>query len=109
MKRPAYVYAGAVAPAAFALTVDPIDGVDLSTATGFVFNVRKPNGAETTWAATTTQTSATGAVVTHVFAAGDVDLPGTYSVFVSFAIAGGTLRTDTIALAVIERFALSSA
>lgn len=57
-------------------------GLDLSTVTGAVFNVRRADGTTTTWSAVITQQSTTQLTLTHVLQAGDcpVGVAGIYSI-----------------------------
>lgn len=102
------VYQGALAPEAYELTVTAPSGVDLTTASGFTLHVRTPTAETVTWSVVASGVTATTAVLTHLFQAGETDIPGAYSIYASFNISGGSLRTNTQVLWVLEQFALNT-
>ena len=51
----------------------------LNTATGGQFLVTKPDGTAVVWAGVLTDVSPAFARLTHLFAPGDLDIPGTYT------------------------------
>lgn len=98
------VYVGAIAPATCVMTVtDP--GFDLATVTAASFHVLKPGGVETTWSANTDYDAIKlELTLSHPFAAGDINTPGTYAIFAELTTPSGTLRTKTRAFVAKKKF-----
>lgn len=88
------VRSGAVAPEAYVLDVTPgSSGVDLSTVTAAVFNVRRPDGTTTTWTATRSNQTSSTLKMTHTFVAADTNQQGEHRVYAALTIPSGTVRT----------------
>jgi len=100
-----FVYAGAVAPQAYALDITPGDsGVDLSTVSAASFKVRSAAGVESTWTVAITNQTATTLTLTHTLVAGDADSATTLAVYATLTIPSGTVRTATKLLMVKGKF-----
>lgn len=91
-----WIYQGAKPPEAYVLNVVPGDsGVDLSDVTDADFSVRLPSGAETTWAGTMTNQTASTLRVTHTFDSGGTETAtsGKYVVYAVLTLPSGVVRT----------------
>jgi len=86
------VYQGAVSPEALVIAVTSTD-YDLSAVTSATLRVRLPDSSVETWSAAVTGATVSALSLTHVFAAGNTDQLGIYSVSGILAVPGGTLRT----------------
>ncbi len=87
-----YLYEKQEAPDEYVLDVTPGPlGADLTLVDTAVFRVLQNNNLIATWAATLSNQTATTLTLTHVLAAGGLDVPerGTYTVFARLALAGG--------------------
>lgn len=91
----ASVYAGAVAPEAYSLSVTPgTSGIDLSTVTAASFKVVKAGGTSATWTATRSNQTTSTLTLTYTFLSGDIDTPGVYAIYAALTIPSGTVRTQ---------------
>jgi hypothetical protein len=79
--------------------VDVDCGESLIGATGQLLKVRKPNGAEVSWAASISANS-----LKHTAISGDFDLVGTYLIQPYLTITGWTGHGLTVSLEVYGRF-----
>lgn len=101
----AVAYQGAVAPEGFAITCDQGETqIDLTTVTAATMRVKKPSGATVTWTAALSGASVKSVIVTHVFAAGDLDEKGRYSVVAHLSVPSGTIRSEPKTLLVLGEF-----
>ncbi len=99
------VYAGAVAPEAYALDITPgTSGVDLSDVSDAEFRVRPHGAAEVVWTPVMSNQTATTLTLTYEFEAGAVDVAGPYIVYASLTIPDGTVRTVPRVLTVKGKF-----
>lgn len=81
---------------------------DFTTVTDADIVILKPSGATETWSGTISDQTAAGMTVTHTLSAGDLDEAGTYLGYVSMTVPGGTLRSDTNRISVVDEFAVVS-
>lgn len=80
-------------------------GEDFSAVVSAFFEVRRPDGTETTWTASILAQSVTSITLQHTFAAGDVDQVGTYVVKASMnnGVSGG-IRSEPAELKSLGKF-----
>ena len=99
------IYQGAVAPETFQLTVSAgTSGVDLTTVSGASFKVKLPDGTTTTWSATTSGATVSSIVVSHTLVSGDTTQTGTYYIYATLTVPGGTVRSVPVAVAVVDAY-----
>lgn len=105
MSAIAILYIGAEAPEAYelSLTSEP-SGVDLSTVTAAVLRVKKTNGVETSWAVTMSSQTSTTLKLTHVFAANELDAPGSWAVYAELTLPTGKVRSKPRSIIVRGKF-----
>lgn len=91
------LYIGMARPYVVRVTVPAsadFDPVVAATADEVLFEIRKPNGQRSAWAASVTTSSESAITLTHNLAEPDLDQRGTWSVWVRFTMANGdVLRT----------------
>jgi hypothetical protein len=98
-------YQGAVAPESLAVLVKQGDsGIDLTTATAVSFSVQLPDGTPATWTGALSGATAMQVTATHVFASGDLPMPGRYVVVAALTVPAGTIRTRPQPLTVYPPF-----
>lgn len=99
-------YVGAVAPEAMLCRmVSGQSGLDLTTATGGSFRVKKPDGTIVTWSATLSAATATSVLMTYLYQAGDLDLAGKYIVVPKLAFVSGSVQGSAFSRTIIDPFA----
>jgi hypothetical protein len=89
------VYVGAVAPEYLSVEVLTADDFDLSTVTSATMVVRYPGPALIlrSWACTLSGQTSASLTATHLYATGDIETEGTYTVYVSMTAPSGTVRS----------------
>ena len=93
------------APNAYVRNLTPgTSGVDLSTVTSAVANVKSPTGTETTWTLTRSNQTASTLTVTHVWTLGEVTGPGNWVVEIDLTIPSGVVTVDPETLTVYGKF-----
>lgn len=87
-------------------TPEALSGLDLSTVSSASFAVKKPDGTETTWAATITNKTASTITLTHIFVNGvSVDTSGTWIVLPLLIVPAGVVGPEhPIALTVSGKY-----
>lgn len=85
---PPYVVRGVIQASA---DFNPV--VVAATYTAVVLHVTKPNGQEVDWTATVVASSAASLTVEHLLNVNDLDQKGAWSVWASFTVPSGSLRT----------------
>ena len=100
-----FVYVGALAPEYLSVTVER-DGnsyiSDLTTVTSAVLVVRKPDGTTVTWAVTLNNQTTGSVELRHVYAAGDISMPGTYTVLAKLTTGAGVYPADAVNFLAVE-------
>lgn len=92
---------------AFTVVISPGQtGVDLSTATSALFQVKRPDGTTTTWAGAMSAQSKTSLTVAHAYQPGDVAIAGTYQVYAVLTIPAGTVRSGSVQLVGADPFTM---
>lgn len=92
-----------VSPSGYILDVEACES-SLAAVTSAVFEVRRPDGSETTWSASIVSLSATAARLLHEFVSGDLSIPGEYSVYAILTLPLGEIRTPARPFNVKARF-----
>lgn len=78
-------------------------GIDLTTVSAYILKVKRPDGSLTTWAVTASNQTTVTLRLTHPIS-GDVSEAGTYYIYASLTIPGGTARTKPRALIVYPEY-----
>ncbi len=80
--------------------------MDLSTVSAATLNVQTPqNGfAEETWTVSMSGQSATALKLTHIFATGEADVAGKYTVVAVLTCTGGTVNADPVEFTVKGKY-----
>lgn len=99
------IHLDAVAPYALRYEATSDDAAfDLTTPTAARFEVLKPDGEELTWSATLSDQQTTTATLTHIFAAGELDIPGDYRIEPRMDTPSGEFVAEVKVLRVRQRF-----
>lgn len=107
------IHAGEVAPQVIEINVLPSDLLpSLSVVTSIALAVEKPNSqgqrVEVAWAVTLSNQTATTLRGTHLFQAGDLDVPGEYSAVLEMTTPAGVVRAEPSQFLVLRKFTPSS-
>lgn len=101
------IHLNAVAPYDATYTLDST-AFDLATGTVARFEVQKPNGDPVVWSGAVLSGAvglpSSSVVITYAFVAGDLDIPGEYTLFPVVTSPSGELFGEIVTLFVREKF-----
>jgi hypothetical protein len=102
-------YVGTVAPAVYTRVLSIADmpelaSLDFTTVTAAVFHVKSPDRTLATWTAVRSGATTSSLTLTHAFLSGDLFTPGAYEVYAVLTVPGGTPRTSTRVLQVLDEY-----
>jgi hypothetical protein len=95
------IYLGESGPAACVVNVTSgTSGLDMSTITAATIQVQKADGTLVTWTGSRTNQTSSTLTVSYTFQVGDINVAGTWALFVLVTVPSGQLRTSTLPLVV---------